>query len=206
MTKIKWNEFSLQFRAVSSHWCDVTRDQDCFALDIATIALHPAVKDLHLDLLFDRTVGNAPAGPPSPGLQPRGPKAPGRWRLCCPWLPVLLHYSRSQLLSSCRAVSACAVRGEQHGFPLIAGEEPAAWKREQWPWQNRSVAGWLTDPLAKTLERGEGTLGGAGGGRRGGESQHMCTAEVTKTADLGRAGGTHREERNGRDAKGTVQN
>lgn len=108
----------------------------------------------------------------------------------------------SQLLSSCSAVSARAVRGEQHGFPSVA----AAWKREQWPWQNHSIPGWLTELLAQTLERGEGTLGGAGGGRRGGKSQHMCTAEATKTADPGRAGGTHRGERNGREAKGTAQN
>lgn len=56
--------------------CD-KRPRLCFALDIATIALNPAVKDLHLDLLFDRTVGSVPAGPLSPGLQPNGPEGAG---------------------------------------------------------------------------------------------------------------------------------
>lgn len=33
----------------------------------------------------------------------------------------------------------------------------------------------------------------------------MCTVEVTKTADLSRAGGTYRGERNGREAKCTFR-
>lgn len=51
------------------------------------------------------------------------------------------------------------------------------------------------DPETKEQEQG-----------RARERQHMCTAEVTKPADLSRAGGTRPGERNGREAKCTVRN
>lgn len=54
-------------------WCD-TRPGLCFALDIATTALNPAVKDLHLDLLFDRTVGECPSWSPEPWVAAEWPK------------------------------------------------------------------------------------------------------------------------------------
>lgn len=53
------------------------------------------------------------------------------------------------------------------------------------------------DPDAKGREQEQG---------RARERQHMRTAEVTKAADLSRAGGTRRGERSGREAKCTVRN
>ncbi|KAL2298328.1 hypothetical protein Nmel_015322 [Mimus melanotis] len=79
MTKIKRNEYSLQIRAVSSHWCDVTRDQDF----VSPLTLPPLLSILQIRiciLIYCLTGqwGMPQLIPRALGCSRVGPKAPGR--------------------------------------------------------------------------------------------------------------------------------
>lgn len=181
MTKIKRNEHSLQIRAVSSHCCDVTPDQD-FVLPL-TLPPPLSMPQLRICSLIDRLTGQwgVPQLVPQPWVAAQRARRLQVGGGCA--------VRGSQLLSSCGAVSACAVRGEQHGFPLAA-----AWKREQWPWQNHSVPGWLTEPLAKTLERGEGNS--VEQGEAGGEGRaSICAQQRLQRQQILAEQGAHTEEK-----------
>lgn len=138
MTKIKWNEFSLQIGAFSPNWHDANNlwHKRKIVLPLTLLLLLPYLQWRILSLIyFCQDSWECPSCSTKPRFSAEWART-CRISECCavPCLSAGLHSSSSQLLSSCRAILAFATNQLCKGSSMVS-----PWSAER-SWQRESTS------------------------------------------------------------------